>query len=210
MPLQEELLELQSNVELKGRLSQGRQQFWLHKGVPELYPGVWDVVKKVTDLSSPIESSLARMKYRYGLSDKETYSAASSQTRRSLSAIKLDRAQHRQASSAVDEPCSFSILEKQFSVINRVLYVDSPPEVRAATSKNVKSGLLRHLNNGDLSYCSLCTDASDAYQRRNAAHLETVGCSGNCFQVRAITLPAILSCPSLSLNLNMTRVRCCC
>ncbi|CDW58480.1 hypothetical protein TTRE_0000679701 [Trichuris trichiura] len=35
MTLQEELLDSQSNVELKARLSQGYQQFWLQKEVPE-------------------------------------------------------------------------------------------------------------------------------------------------------------------------------
>ncbi|CDW59280.1 hypothetical protein TTRE_0000761101 [Trichuris trichiura] len=35
----DELLELQSNG-----LSQGYQQFWLQKEVPELYPGAWGVV----------------------------------------------------------------------------------------------------------------------------------------------------------------------
>ncbi|CDW60018.1 hypothetical protein TTRE_0000836101 [Trichuris trichiura] len=36
--VQEELLELQSNVELKARLSQGHQQLWLQEEIPELYP----------------------------------------------------------------------------------------------------------------------------------------------------------------------------
>ncbi|KFD72870.1 hypothetical protein M514_14774 [Trichuris suis] len=39
--VQEELLELQSNKELKPRLSHGYQQFWLQKEVPVLYPAVW-------------------------------------------------------------------------------------------------------------------------------------------------------------------------
>ncbi|CDW58615.1 hypothetical protein TTRE_0000693901 [Trichuris trichiura] len=41
--LQEELLELQSNVELKARLSQGNQQFWLQKEVLVLHLayGAW-------------------------------------------------------------------------------------------------------------------------------------------------------------------------
>ncbi|KFD56047.1 hypothetical protein M514_03171 [Trichuris suis] len=43
--LQEELLDLQSNVELKARLSQGYQQFWLQKEVPVLYPRVWGVCR---------------------------------------------------------------------------------------------------------------------------------------------------------------------
>ncbi|CDW58840.1 hypothetical protein TTRE_0000716601 [Trichuris trichiura] len=43
MSLREKLLELQSNVQLKARLSQRYQQFRLQKEVPELYPGVWDV-----------------------------------------------------------------------------------------------------------------------------------------------------------------------
>ncbi|CDW57002.1 hypothetical protein TTRE_0000528501 [Trichuris trichiura] len=57
--LQEELLELQLNVELKARLSQGYQQFWLQKEIPEFYPGVWSVVKSiVTDLLTKKRSQL--------------------------------------------------------------------------------------------------------------------------------------------------------
>ncbi|CDW54924.1 Peptidase S9 and DPPIV N domain containing protei n [Trichuris trichiura] len=73
MSPQEELLQLQSNVELKARLSQGYQQLWLQKEVPELYLGVWDV-------------------YRYRASDEETQPGAISQTQRSASASDLDRA----------------------------------------------------------------------------------------------------------------------
>ncbi|CDW56387.1 hypothetical protein TTRE_0000466501 [Trichuris trichiura] len=58
MSLQDELLELQLNVELKARLSQSCQQLWLQKEVLKLYPGVWDVC-------------------RYGFSDEQTQSAAS-------------------------------------------------------------------------------------------------------------------------------------
>ncbi|CDW52981.1 hypothetical protein TTRE_0000124401 [Trichuris trichiura] len=47
MSLPYELLELQSKVQLKARLSQGYQQLSLQKEVPELYPGVWDMVKKL-------------------------------------------------------------------------------------------------------------------------------------------------------------------
>ncbi|CDW57031.1 hypothetical protein TTRE_0000531401 [Trichuris trichiura] len=45
--LQEQLLELQSNVELKARSSQGYQPFWLQKEVQGLYSGVWGVVKNL-------------------------------------------------------------------------------------------------------------------------------------------------------------------
>ncbi|CDW60392.1 hypothetical protein TTRE_0000876501 [Trichuris trichiura] len=54
--LQQELLQLQSNVELKAGLSQGYQQLWLQKEIPDLYLDVWGV-------------------YRYEPSDEETQSA---------------------------------------------------------------------------------------------------------------------------------------
>ncbi|KFD63901.1 hypothetical protein M514_23892 [Trichuris suis] len=44
--LQLELLDLQSNAELKPRLAEGYQRFWLQKQIPVLYPTVWAVVKR--------------------------------------------------------------------------------------------------------------------------------------------------------------------
>ncbi|KFD50723.1 hypothetical protein M513_08379 [Trichuris suis] len=44
--LQIELLDLQSNAELKPRLAEGYRQFWLRKQIPVLYPTVWAVVKR--------------------------------------------------------------------------------------------------------------------------------------------------------------------
>ncbi|KFD47054.1 hypothetical protein M513_12042 [Trichuris suis] len=44
--LQLELLDLQSNAELKPRLAEGDQRFWLQKQIPVLYPTVWAVVKR--------------------------------------------------------------------------------------------------------------------------------------------------------------------
>uniref|UniRef100_A0A5S6R4E1 HAT C-terminal dimerisation domain-containing protein n=1 Tax=Trichuris muris TaxID=70415 RepID=A0A5S6R4E1_TRIMR len=44
--LQIELLDLQSNAELKPRLAEGYQRFWLQKQIPDLYPNVWAVVKR--------------------------------------------------------------------------------------------------------------------------------------------------------------------
>ncbi|KFD44937.1 hypothetical protein M514_14186, partial [Trichuris suis] len=93
--LQEELLELQSNVELKPRLSQGYQQFWLQKEVSVLYPGVWGAC-------------------RYGPAHEEAQSAARGQTRRSASAGYLDQVQHRQASSvASGQPKQLSLTSRK-------------------------------------------------------------------------------------------------
>uniref|UniRef100_A0A5S6Q1F4 HAT C-terminal dimerisation domain-containing protein n=1 Tax=Trichuris muris TaxID=70415 RepID=A0A5S6Q1F4_TRIMR len=44
--LQIELLDLQSNAELKPRLAEGYQRFWLQKQIPNLYPNVWAMVKR--------------------------------------------------------------------------------------------------------------------------------------------------------------------
>ncbi|KFD64075.1 hypothetical protein M514_23785 [Trichuris suis] len=44
--LQLELLDLQSNAELKPKLAEGYQRFWLQKQIPVLYPTVWAVVKR--------------------------------------------------------------------------------------------------------------------------------------------------------------------
>uniref|UniRef100_A0A5S6QHN7 DUF4371 domain-containing protein n=1 Tax=Trichuris muris TaxID=70415 RepID=A0A5S6QHN7_TRIMR len=49
--LQEELLELQANEELKAKLKVGYQSFWLQENIARLYPEIWAVVKNVvTDL----------------------------------------------------------------------------------------------------------------------------------------------------------------
>uniref|UniRef100_A0A5S6R2L9 HAT C-terminal dimerisation domain-containing protein n=1 Tax=Trichuris muris TaxID=70415 RepID=A0A5S6R2L9_TRIMR len=44
--LQIELLDLQSNAELKPRLAEGYQRFWLQKQIPDLYPNVWAMLKR--------------------------------------------------------------------------------------------------------------------------------------------------------------------
>uniref|UniRef100_A0A5S6QHH3 HAT C-terminal dimerisation domain-containing protein n=1 Tax=Trichuris muris TaxID=70415 RepID=A0A5S6QHH3_TRIMR len=45
MELQEELIELQNNDELKPKWISGYQQFWLQRHVMELYPRLWAVVE---------------------------------------------------------------------------------------------------------------------------------------------------------------------
>lgn len=44
--LEEELIEISSNSELKFKFKQGYQEFWLQKQIPILYPGLWAVVRK--------------------------------------------------------------------------------------------------------------------------------------------------------------------
>uniref|UniRef100_A0A5S6Q4E5 DUF4371 domain-containing protein n=1 Tax=Trichuris muris TaxID=70415 RepID=A0A5S6Q4E5_TRIMR len=44
--LQEELLELQANEELKAKLKVGYQRFWLQENIARLHPEIWAVVKK--------------------------------------------------------------------------------------------------------------------------------------------------------------------
>lgn len=46
LQLQEELIELSTNEELKFKFKNGYQEFWLQKQIPTLYPGLWAVVKK--------------------------------------------------------------------------------------------------------------------------------------------------------------------
>ncbi|GBP16882.1 SCAN domain-containing protein 3 [Eumeta japonica] len=52
--LQEELLELSTNEELKVTFKRGYQKFWLQPEIPEKYPGLWGIVQKllITYLSS--------------------------------------------------------------------------------------------------------------------------------------------------------------
>ncbi|XP_053159163.1 LOW QUALITY PROTEIN: protein ZBED8 [Hemicordylus capensis] len=45
--LEEELIELRTNEELKFKFKSGYQQFWLQKQIPELYPGLWTIVQKL-------------------------------------------------------------------------------------------------------------------------------------------------------------------
>ncbi|GBP18861.1 hypothetical protein EVAR_20391_1 [Eumeta japonica] len=42
--LQEELLELSANEELKVTFKRGYQKFWLQEKIPEKYPGLWEIV----------------------------------------------------------------------------------------------------------------------------------------------------------------------
>ncbi|CAH1098941.1 unnamed protein product, partial [Psylliodes chrysocephalus] len=45
--LQEELLELSTNEELKVTFKRGYQKFWLRAEIPEKYPGLWGIVQKL-------------------------------------------------------------------------------------------------------------------------------------------------------------------
>lgn len=45
--LQEELLELSTNEELKVTFKRGYQKFWLQAEIPEKYPGLWGIVQKL-------------------------------------------------------------------------------------------------------------------------------------------------------------------
>ncbi|KFD48236.1 hypothetical protein M514_15905, partial [Trichuris suis] len=48
LELQEELVELQANEELKVKfLKNGYQAFWLQRGIAESYPGLWNIVRKL-------------------------------------------------------------------------------------------------------------------------------------------------------------------
>ncbi|XP_026475840.1 protein ZBED8-like [Ctenocephalides felis] len=44
--LQEELMEIMTNEELKFKFKSGYQQFWLQKEIPTAYPQVWSVIEK--------------------------------------------------------------------------------------------------------------------------------------------------------------------
>ncbi|CAG9789136.1 unnamed protein product [Diatraea saccharalis] len=45
--LQEELLELSTNEELKVQLKKGYQRFWLQAEIPEKYPELWEIARKL-------------------------------------------------------------------------------------------------------------------------------------------------------------------
>uniref|UniRef100_A0A5S6R034 DUF4371 domain-containing protein n=1 Tax=Trichuris muris TaxID=70415 RepID=A0A5S6R034_TRIMR len=48
LELQEELVELQANEELKVKfLKNGYQAFWLQRGIAESYPGLWNIARKL-------------------------------------------------------------------------------------------------------------------------------------------------------------------
>lgn len=44
--LEEELIELTTNEEIKIKFKNGYQQFWLQKSIPQLYPGLWSIVQQ--------------------------------------------------------------------------------------------------------------------------------------------------------------------
>ncbi|KAK9888647.1 hypothetical protein WA026_000875 [Henosepilachna vigintioctopunctata] len=44
--LQEELLELSTNEELKVKFRKGYQTFWLQAEIPKTYPGLWEIARK--------------------------------------------------------------------------------------------------------------------------------------------------------------------
>ncbi|XP_056642822.1 SCAN domain-containing protein 3-like [Diorhabda sublineata] len=44
--LQEELIGISTNEELKVEFRKGYQQFWLQKDIPATYPGVWNITRK--------------------------------------------------------------------------------------------------------------------------------------------------------------------
>ncbi|XP_077288049.1 SCAN domain-containing protein 3-like [Arctopsyche grandis] len=45
-PLQEELIGLSTNEELKVQIRKGYQQFWLQKDIPVAYPVLWAIARK--------------------------------------------------------------------------------------------------------------------------------------------------------------------
>lgn len=44
--LEEELIELTTNEEIKIKFKNGYQEFWLQKPIPQLYPGLWSIVQR--------------------------------------------------------------------------------------------------------------------------------------------------------------------
>lgn len=44
--LEEELIELITNEEIKIKFKNGYQEFWLQKPIPQLYPGLWSIVQR--------------------------------------------------------------------------------------------------------------------------------------------------------------------
>ncbi|KAG0438169.1 SCAN domain-containing protein 3 [Dictyocoela muelleri] len=47
LQLQEELMDIRNDYELKYKFKNGYQQFWLQKKISEKYPGVWKIVEKL-------------------------------------------------------------------------------------------------------------------------------------------------------------------
>lgn len=45
--IEEELIELATNEELKVKFRNGYQDFWLQKSISQLYPGLWEIVQKI-------------------------------------------------------------------------------------------------------------------------------------------------------------------
>ena len=43
--LEEELIELTTNEELKIKFKNGYKEFWLQKPISKLYPGLWSIVQ---------------------------------------------------------------------------------------------------------------------------------------------------------------------
>uniref|UniRef100_A0A5S6QAV0 Uncharacterized protein n=1 Tax=Trichuris muris TaxID=70415 RepID=A0A5S6QAV0_TRIMR len=62
MYLQEELINLQSNEELKPRLKHGYDLFWLQKLIPISYPGLWTVrrYRSLNEEAQPLANSQTR------------------------------------------------------------------------------------------------------------------------------------------------------
>ncbi|KRY39724.1 SCAN domain-containing protein 3 [Trichinella spiralis] len=54
MQLEEELIDLQTNEELKPKFKNGYHSIWLQKQISDLYPGLWRMARKflLTFLSS--------------------------------------------------------------------------------------------------------------------------------------------------------------
>ncbi|GBP62116.1 hypothetical protein EVAR_46085_1 [Eumeta japonica] len=44
--LEEELIELTTNEEIKIKYKNDYQQFWLQKSIPQWYPGLWSIVER--------------------------------------------------------------------------------------------------------------------------------------------------------------------
>ncbi|KFD53958.1 hypothetical protein M513_05225 [Trichuris suis] len=45
--LQEELIDLQSNEDIKPRMARGYEYFWLHQEIPQRYPALWAPMKRL-------------------------------------------------------------------------------------------------------------------------------------------------------------------
>lgn len=44
--LQEELIGISTNEELKGQFRNGYQKFWFQRDIPVIYPGLWSIARK--------------------------------------------------------------------------------------------------------------------------------------------------------------------